>query len=626
MIHPDAPLGSTQFEQSRAIAFVVDEHGALLRVTAGLAAWLGETAATLTGPRLRELLPAAAEHTRQQLARAAAGEVVEYETQVVVAGKPEAVWVTLLPLPGPAGQQAGVYGLVKPIAAVSGATTALLERERQLSVIFDNIADITFVLRREEDGQFRFVFVNKAFERTTGVPAARVVGALVAKIIPEPSLSLVLAHYQQALRTRQPVVWQEVSDYPSGRKTAEVSVTPVLDAAGGCCQLVGIVHDLTPQKTVEEDLRVSNERFQYVLKATSDALYDWNIAADTLYWGEGYEDLFGHQLTQNPTPFSHWSDHVEPDEHHRVVDGLRHTAYETRGSFWQQEYRFRRADGSWAVVFDRGYILRDAQGRPVRMIGAMQDITERKQAEERQRLMTAKLGEQNADLQQFTYIVSHNLRAPLANALGYVDLLSRVDKTTAVFDDSLRNLRTSLQRLDGVLTDVNAILSIRDQQGRYRPEPVAVAEVCDQVLLNMQELLQECGGELVCQIPKSLRVLGSRAYFHSIFHNLVSNAIKYRDDARPLRITISATAAPRQPITLVVRDNGAGFDQQPAGDEVFQLYRRFHADKTGRGIGLFLVKAHVESMGGQIAVRSQVGQGTEFTLYFRAYADENLPH
>ncbi|GAA3996103.1 hypothetical protein GCM10022408_03360 [Hymenobacter fastidiosus] len=113
-----------------------------------------------------------------------------------------------------------------------------------------------------------------------------------------------------------------------------------------------------------------------------------------------------------------------------------------------------------------------------------------------------------------------------------------MDRTAAVFDDSLRNLSTSLQRLGGVLTDVNDILSIRDQPGCYRPEPVAVAEVCDQELVTMHELLQACGAELTCQIPTMLRVPGRRAYFHSIFHNLVSNAIRYRADARPLRITL----------------------------------------------------------------------------------------
>ncbi|MCI1189321.1 PAS domain-containing sensor histidine kinase [Hymenobacter sp. DH14] len=508
----------------------------------------------------------------------------------------------------------------------AAAIAALVEREHQLSVLFDAIADVTFVLNVEAVDRYRFVFANKAFEKTTGLPVAQVLGRYVEEVIPEPSLSLVLTKYREAIETMQRVVWQEVSDYPTGQVTGEVSVTPVPDEHGHCCQLVGVVHDLTKEKKVEAALRLSNERFAYALKATTDAIYDWNTGRDTLYWGEGFEDLFGHQLTENPTPFSKWADYVHPADSPRVVAGLRHAAFETTNLFWQEEYRFQRSDGSWAEVFDRGYLLREASGQAVRMIGAMQDITPRKQSERQQRLLAEKLIGQNADLQQFTYIVSHNLRAPLANALGFSDLLARVDKQSAVFDTSLHNLRTSLQLLDEVLADVNDILSVRDEQAGYRPEPVPLAAVCRQALLSLQDALQNAGGQLQLQIAPELHVAGSRAYFHSIFHNLISNAIKYRADARPLRIAIVATATPAGGLTIVVRDNGSGFDRKLAGDNVFQLYRRFHAGQTGRGIGLYLVRAHVETMGGQVVVESRPNEGTEFTLYFRPHADENLPH
>ena len=509
--------------------------------------------------------------------------------------------------------------------SAAAANAALAAREHQLSVLFDVIADVTFVLNVEAEGRYQFVFANSAFEKTTGLPMAQVLGRYVEDIIPEPSLGRVLAKYREAIATMQRVVWQETSDYPTGPVTGEVSVTPVPDEQGRCCQLVGVVHDLTAEKRVETALRLSNERFAYALKATTDAIYDWRVVADTLYWGEGFETLFGHHLTENPTPFSKWADFVHPDDSPRVVAGLRHAALETTNLFWQEEYRFWRADGSWAEVFDRGYLLRDATGRAGRMIGAMQDITPRKQAERQQQLLAEKLMSQNADLQQFTYIVSHNLRAPLANALGFTDLLSRVDKQSAVFDTSLQNLRTSLQLLDEVLTDVNDILSMRDEQAGYRPEPVPLAAVCQQALLGLQEVLQAAGGQLQLHVPADLRVAGSRAYFHSIFHNLISNAIKYRADARPLRIDVAATADPAAGLTITVRDNGSGFDRQQAGDNVFQLYRRFHIGRAGRGIGLYLVRAHVEAMGGQVAVASCLGEGTEFTLYFRPHADENLP-
>ncbi|MBF9237092.1 PAS domain-containing sensor histidine kinase [Hymenobacter sp. BT683] len=501
----------------------------------------------------------------------------------------------------------------------------MLEREHQLSVIFDTIADVTFVLSVEDDGRYRFVFANKAFERTTGVPAEKVAGSYVDEVIPEPSLSLVLTKYQQAVATLERVVWEEVSDYPTGRVTGEVSVTPVCDETGRCRQLVGVVHDLTKEKQVEEALRLSNERFAYALKATTDAIYDWNIAGDTIFWGEGFEELFGHQLAQNPVPFSQWADYVHLEDNSRVVASLHRAVFKTTDSFLEEEYRYQRADGSWAFVVDRGYMVRDAEGRAVRMIGAMQDITPRKQAEERQRLLTEKLFQQNADLQQFAYIISHNLRAPLANALGFSDLLSRIDKHSEVFDQSVQKLRISLEQLDQVLVDVNDILTLRDEQHDYRPEPVPVAAVCQQALLELEGALRASGGQFISTIPETLRLPGSKAYFHSIFHNLISNAIKYRSDERSLLMDVSAVVGPKADVVITCRDNGLGFDQEKVGDEIFRLYRRFHGGKAGRGIGLYLVKAHMEAMGGQISVRSEVNKGTEFILYFRSRADENLP-
>ncbi|SHI88878.1 PAS domain S-box-containing protein [Hymenobacter daecheongensis DSM 21074] len=608
------PLASAFFEQDAAAVFALNQDGAFQRVNARFATLLGQPAAPLTGTGFVQCLPAT-EQTRaqQHLARALAGEAVCYEAGAAGAAASGVVFM-LVPLVAD-GRVSGVYGTALPAA---------ISPEHPADVMLDAIADVAFVLAVEAKGRYRFTFVNKAFEKATGLPGAKVVGSYVHDIIPEPSLSLVLDKYQQAVNTAERVSWLETSDCPAGRRVGEVSVMPLLDSAGKCSQLVGVVHNMTELKEGEEALRVSNERYQYALKATTDALYDWNIAADTLYWGEGFATLFGHQVVPNPGRFSTWASYVHDSEKKSVVDGLRHAAFQTQDAFWQHEYRFRRADGSWACVFDRGYILRDAQGQPVRMIGAMQDITERKEAEIRQSLMAAKLMDQNADLQQFAYIVSHNLRAPLANALGYADLLSRIDRHAEVFDNSLQNLHASLRQLDGILSDVNNILSARDKQTGYRPEPVAVAAVCRQALFGLEELLHECGGELHNEIPETLRLPGSRAYFHSIFHNLISNAIKYRSDSRPLLIRIQAVAGPGSGTTILFSDNGMGFDAEQFGQEIFQLYRRFHKHRPGRGIGLFLVKAHVESMGGQISVSSRVNEGTRFTLFFSA-PNANLP-
>lgn len=528
------------------------------------------------------------------------------------AGTTQPVLLSFLPLSS-AGQMTCV---VRPLQAFAPSEKALRERENQLSVIFASIADVIFVLGVEPEFNYRFLFVNQAFETVTGIPREAIIGRLVQDVIPEPSLSLVLTKYRQAVETGQAVLWQETSDYPTGQLIGQVRVTPVLDDAGVCSQLVGTVHDLTTQYNTEERLRASNERFIYALKATTDAIYDWDIRADTLYWGEGFEELFGYQLSRNPTGFGQWSDYVHFEDAIRTVDDLRHTAYNTGRIHWQQEYRFQRADGSWAIVFDRGYIIRDAQGQAVRMIGAMQDITERKQAEEQQQRMAQDVYKQNSDLQQFAYILSHNLRAPLANAEGFASLLARVPRQSEEFDTALSHLQTSLQQVGDVLEDVNIILSARDKPVVSEPEPVPVGIVCRQVVHTLAADLERCQGKVSCLMPDALVLPGKRAYFYSIFLNLLSNSIKYRSADRPLRVVIEAYEHPPGHTVITIADNGSGFEMPPVSQDVFQLYKRFHSNVSGRGIGLFLVKAHVDSMGGSIFVHSIARQGTTFTLQF----------
>lgn len=222
---------------------------------------------------------------------------------------------------------------------------------------------------------------------------------------------------------------------------------------------------------------------------------------------------------------------------------------------------------------------------------------------------------QNNDLQQFAYIVSHNLRAPLSNMMGLVELLVSGDKAAPEYNDLLTHLRLSTQQLDTVLRDMNTILTIRDKPEVAASELVLLKEVVGQVLENMQETLQACGAEVQLTIPPELQVHGNRAYLYSIFFNLLSNAVKYRDPERPLRIRVAATPhATGTGAHLVVEDNGSGFDMQRAGNDVFKLYKRFHPQPSGRGMGLYLVKTHVEAMGGRIEVESEVNVGTRFIL------------
>ncbi|HST58860.1 MAG TPA: ATP-binding protein [Longimicrobium sp.] len=128
-------------------------------------------------------------------------------------------------------------------------------------------------------------------------------------------------------------------------------------------------------------MRASDERYRLVMRATNDVIWDWDLSTDELQWNEGLEVTFGYRLAEVPRVIQFWHDHVHADDRERVLHSI-HAVIDGGGDRWADEYRFVRADGTAAAVLDRGIVARDAEGRPTRMIGSMQDITERKAAEE----------------------------------------------------------------------------------------------------------------------------------------------------------------------------------------------------------------------------------------------------
>jgi PAS domain S-box-containing protein len=170
------------------------------------------------------------------------------------------VWVIGQAVPeiSPENQIVGYVGTITDINDRKRAEAALQASERQLSLIYANITDILFYLAVEPEDRFRFVTVNSAFLRTTGLTKDQVVGKLIQEVIPESAHALVLGNYIKAIRTKKVVSWEEVSDYPAGKKYGEVAVIPIQDADGNCTHLIGTVHDITERKQAEEEIHKLN--------------------------------------------------------------------------------------------------------------------------------------------------------------------------------------------------------------------------------------------------------------------------------------------------------------------------------------------------------------------------------
>ncbi|MGV3525784.1 MAG: ATP-binding protein [Candidatus Sericytochromatia bacterium] len=241
------------------------------------------------------------------------------------------------------------------------------------------------------------------------------------------------------------------------------------------------------------------------------------------------------------------------------------------------------------------------------------DITRHTQIETQLHQANQLLERQNQDLHQFTYIVSHNLRAPAANILGLLAIYNTQDHHDPLNPELIAKLQASAQLLNHTLQDLNVILATR-ANSNAQSEPIRLREIVE-TSLNSQSYLLPSPHLWAYQIniPPEWEVLTIRGYLVSILSNLISNAIKYRAPERPLRLDITAQRRPNS-MEISIQDNGRGIDLQRHGKSLFGFHQRFHADIEGQGLGLYLVKTQIEILGGQIEVESIPDQGSCFRI------------
>ncbi|WP_336488920.1 PAS domain-containing sensor histidine kinase [Methylobacterium nigriterrae] len=153
-------------------------------------------------------------------------------------------------------------------------------------------------------------------------------------------------------------------------------------AGGRGTRIVGTVRDITQRKIADLDLQASRDRYRLVTRATNDAIWDWDLTSDTVRWNEALRSAYGWAPHQVEPTGAWWVAHIHPDDRAQAHAGIR-AVIDGAESEWSHEYRFARADGTYAEVFDRGYMVRDRDGTPLRMIGAMLDVTERNRSEAR---------------------------------------------------------------------------------------------------------------------------------------------------------------------------------------------------------------------------------------------------
>ncbi len=221
------------------------------------------------------------------------------------------------------------------------------------------------------------------------------------------------------------------------------------------------------------------------------------------------------------------------------------------------------------------------------------------------------LHKRNQQLEQFAYIISHNLRGPVASIIGLIKL---IDRSSIGKGDNLQYLNMldqSAVKLDAVITDLGQVLTLEQSLDKHYRD-IDLTAVVEGILQKLRLQVEEAQPTL--EIDLKVESLYSHpAYLESVLYNLISNALKYRNTEKQLWLSIRSWRQNDQ-FYLSVSDNGLGIDLAQYGKKMFMLYQRFHIEREGRGLGLYMVKRQLESMGGTIQVESQPGEGSTFTL------------
>ena len=398
----------------------------------------------------------------------------------------------------------------------------------------------------------------------------------------------------------------------------ETTIVPVLDEFGVPQRYISIRTEITRLKQAEEALRTSEERLQRSQSYANIGTWDWNILSGELYWSERIAPLFGGPQGHLETTYENFLGAVHPDDRQYVIDSV--NACVGQGAQYDIEHRVVWADGTVHWVNESGDVVRAADGTPLRMLGVVQDITRRKQAEEELILAREEAERANRAKSEFLSSMSHELRTPMNVILGFGQLLE-ADTSTPLAPSQMEDVQQILKAGGHLLTLINEVLDLaRIESGKIdlSIESVCAADVLRECMDLVEPLARQRGIQVVNELGATFNVQADRTRLRQALINLLSNAVKYNRENGTIRCAAVRTAEGM--VRIGISDTGVGLT--PAQQRgLFQAFNRLGAENSaveGSGIGLALTRDLVELMGGKVGVESVVGEGSTFWIDLHA--------
>ncbi|SIQ10493.1 PAS domain-containing sensor histidine kinase [Maribacter ulvicola] len=521
------------------------------------------------------------------------------------------------------------YGIMQDISSIRSTEQRLNKAHSELEAIFNSKS--IAVITTDKDGIINRY--NSGAEQLLGYSAAEMIGKQ------KPEIYMLEEELMQFRKDMIAEFNDDVTDKDFNYRNENINDTrqwtfkrkngttfPVLSTITAVNNeqsqnegFIAVATDISKIKDVKDKLRRKNELLNHAEKITMMGNWQWNMVLDTVVWSSNLYEIFGFDEENVELKYDTYLDFVHPDDKDFVVEHIKNfiASNKKKGLV----HRIVLEDGTVKTIKLIGEVITNAKGEITEVIGACQDITESKKAEdklieakEELEIFTKKLSSRNQQLADFTHITSHNLRAPVANLNSLLEIYgySEDEEERADIFDKFSNV---IHHLTSTLNTL--IEALKTKVGNANEN----LDDCDLNVL-LENTTQILSGEILksnivitSDFSQVSNLTYNKIYLESIFLNLVGNAIKYRSENRSPEINITSEIIDGK-INLKFQDNGLGIDLKKHGHKLFGLNKIFHRHPEAKGVGLFLTKTQIEAMGGSISAVSEVNVGTTFIINF----------
>lgn len=507
-----------------------------------------------------------------------------------------------------------IVGVLQNISEMKQAE----EGNRFFKYLIDHTDDPIYWIDPHND--FRFAYVNEAACRHYGLSEEQLLSMNLTDWDPTFTKERCHAHWEMIKREKS-LFFESVHRNAQGEEIP-VEISTNYLKYGDKEYFGGHFRNISERKKHEHKILELQHRLEGIIDSAMDAIITTDEQQRIMIFNKAAEQMFGYMAPEIiGSPLS------------RLLPDRYHFTHKTHVTEFSQSGKSNRKMGSNMPVFGinaqgiefpiEASISQVQVGGHKYFTVIMRDITSRLQRQQQEEALNKELIRQNEQLQQFGYITSHNLRSPVANLLGLMEVFDEDELANKTYVRAVQHIRETAEKMDEILQDLNQILEYQKSLNAQH-EWIDLEEILHSVQILIASSIETSGVEITVEFSVK-KIYSIKSYLQSIFYNLLSNAIKYRAPQRTPRIYIHSLLKD-ETVFITFRDNGLGIDLEKNQGRIFGLYKRFHHHTEGRGIGLHLVKTQVEALNGRVSVESKVGEGTTFVVTLPMMPEPDKPN